>query len=155
MTARSWSSGAHGKLPRPAQPSGTALFTRLSQRRHSRGAGFHQFIQWLGGCHGFQSINGRLVGLDTQNTIDPMLIACPSCSTTYMSEPASLGPAGRTVRCARCQTTWFADASNITRDIAARFVVFFRRTTGQFTQFEIRQHANFEGSAGGSVFPCD
>ncbi len=41
-----------------------------------------------------------------------MLIACPSCSTSYLTEAASLGPAGRTVRCARCKTTWFADASN-------------------------------------------
>jgi predicted Zn finger-like uncharacterized protein len=57
--------------------------------------------------------------LDTQNTIDPMLIACPSCSTSYMSEPASLGPVGRTVRCARCKTTWFADASNTMPEITA------------------------------------
>ena len=26
---------------------------------------------WSGGCHGFRSINGRLVRLNTQNTIDP------------------------------------------------------------------------------------
>lgn len=42
------------------------------------------------------------------NTIDAMLIACPNCSTSYMIDPASLGDAGRTVRCARCKTTWFA-----------------------------------------------
>jgi predicted Zn finger-like uncharacterized protein len=41
-------------------------------------------------------------------TIDPMLIACPNCSTSYEIDPASLGEAGRTVRCARCKTTWFA-----------------------------------------------
>jgi predicted Zn finger-like uncharacterized protein len=41
-------------------------------------------------------------------TTDPMLIACPNCSTSYMIDPASLGEAGRTVRCARCKTTWFA-----------------------------------------------
>lgn len=39
-----------------------------------------------------------------------MQIACPSCSTSYEIDPASLG-AGRTVRCARCKTTWFADGS--------------------------------------------
>ncbi|MGB7658350.1 MAG: MJ0042-type zinc finger domain-containing protein, partial [Pseudolabrys sp.] len=33
-----------------------------------------------------------------------MLIACPNCSTSYMIDPASLGEAGRTVRCARCKT---------------------------------------------------
>ena len=37
-----------------------------------------------------------------------MLIACPSCATSYTINPASLGEAGRTVRCARCKTTWFA-----------------------------------------------
>jgi predicted Zn finger-like uncharacterized protein len=36
-----------------------------------------------------------------------MLIVCPSCSTSYMIDPASLGQAGRTVRCARCRGTWF------------------------------------------------
>jgi predicted Zn finger-like uncharacterized protein len=37
-----------------------------------------------------------------------MLIVCPSCATSYMIDPAALGPAGRTVRCARCKVTWFA-----------------------------------------------
>jgi len=39
-----------------------------------------------------------------------MQIHCPSCATSYMIEPASLGAAGRTVRCSRCSTTWFAAA---------------------------------------------
>ena len=37
-----------------------------------------------------------------------MLIVCPSCATSYMIDPASVGSGGRTVRCARCKTTWFA-----------------------------------------------
>src|SRR5471030_3164043 len=37
-----------------------------------------------------------------------MLIVCPSCTTSYLIDPASVGPAGRTVRCARCKVTWFA-----------------------------------------------
>ncbi len=37
-----------------------------------------------------------------------MLIVCPSCATSYTIDPAALGPAGRTVRCARCKVTWFA-----------------------------------------------
>lgn len=41
-----------------------------------------------------------------------MLIVCPTCATSYMIEPASLGPAGRTVRCARCKATWFAGGQN-------------------------------------------
>ena len=40
-----------------------------------------------------------------------MLIVCPSCSTSYTIEPGSLGSAGRIVRCARCKTAWFAEAS--------------------------------------------
>lgn len=40
-----------------------------------------------------------------------MLIVCPSCATSYTVEPASLGPAGRTVRCARCKESWFAGGS--------------------------------------------
>jgi len=39
-----------------------------------------------------------------------MLIVCPSCATSYMIDPGSVGPAGRTVRCARCRATWFAGA---------------------------------------------
>lgn len=39
-----------------------------------------------------------------------MLIVCPTCATSYMIDPASLGPAGRTVRCVRCKATWFAEA---------------------------------------------
>jgi predicted Zn finger-like uncharacterized protein len=37
-----------------------------------------------------------------------MLIVCPSCATSYMIDPAAVGPDGRGVRCARCKTTWFA-----------------------------------------------
>jgi predicted Zn finger-like uncharacterized protein len=48
-----------------------------------------------------------------------MMIVCPSCATSYMIDPASLGPAGRMVRCARCQTTWFADAPTSAPDVTA------------------------------------
>jgi len=37
-----------------------------------------------------------------------MLITCPHCATGYQVDPISLGPDGRTVRCARCRTEWFA-----------------------------------------------
>lgn len=36
-----------------------------------------------------------------------MLIVCPSCATSYKIDPASVGPAGRMVRCARCKTAWY------------------------------------------------
>jgi predicted Zn finger-like uncharacterized protein len=42
-----------------------------------------------------------------------MLIVCPSCTTSYMIEPASLGPAGRNVRCARCRETWFVNPPQV------------------------------------------
>jgi predicted Zn finger-like uncharacterized protein len=38
-----------------------------------------------------------------------MLIVCPDCTTSYEIDAAKLG-AGRSVRCARCASTWFAAA---------------------------------------------
>ena len=46
-----------------------------------------------------------------------MLIVCPSCATSYMVDPATLGPAGRTVRCARCKVSWFAGGSGPERNL--------------------------------------
>jgi predicted Zn finger-like uncharacterized protein len=40
-----------------------------------------------------------------------MLIVCPSCATSYLIDQAAVGAAGRTVRCARCKTTWLAGAA--------------------------------------------
>jgi predicted Zn finger-like uncharacterized protein len=37
-----------------------------------------------------------------------MLIVCPNCATSYMIDQVAVGPAGRTVRCARCKTAWLA-----------------------------------------------
>jgi predicted Zn finger-like uncharacterized protein len=48
-----------------------------------------------------------------------MLIACPNCSTSYAIDPTSLGPAGRTVRCARCKGTWFADGAKPEPELTA------------------------------------
>jgi predicted Zn finger-like uncharacterized protein len=39
-----------------------------------------------------------------------MLIHCPTCSTSYEVKPSALGAAGRSVRCVRCRTVWFANA---------------------------------------------
>jgi predicted Zn finger-like uncharacterized protein len=48
-----------------------------------------------------------------------MLIVCPSCATSYMIDQASVGPAGRTVRCARCKVTWVAGEPKNTPDVTA------------------------------------
>lgn len=48
-----------------------------------------------------------------------MLIICPTCATSYMIDPASLGPAGRTVRCARCKATWFAEGQQAEPELSA------------------------------------
>ncbi len=48
-----------------------------------------------------------------------MLIACPSCATSYQIDPASVGPAGRMVRCARCKTTWFAGGPKSAPEVTA------------------------------------
>src|SRR5947207_11239881 len=39
-----------------------------------------------------------------------MLIVCPHCATSYDIKPSALGDEGRSVRCQRCQTVWFASA---------------------------------------------
>jgi predicted Zn finger-like uncharacterized protein len=39
-----------------------------------------------------------------------MLIVCPTCAATYDVAPDRLGASGRSVRCVRCRTVWFANA---------------------------------------------
>jgi predicted Zn finger-like uncharacterized protein len=48
-----------------------------------------------------------------------MLIICPSCATSYMIDPASVGAGGRAVRCARCKTTWFAGGAKTAPEVTA------------------------------------
>jgi predicted Zn finger-like uncharacterized protein len=40
--------------------------------------------------------------------IDSMQIICPHCTTSYAIDLATLGMAGRTVRCSRCKEVWLA-----------------------------------------------
>ena len=35
-----------------------------------------------------------------------MILTCPACATRYSADPASLGPQGRMVRCAKCNQSW-------------------------------------------------
>ena len=106
-------------IPWPAHPSRLRFLQVYDEAAIAAGVEVTQFAAWTGGFHGFRSINGRLVRFGQPNTIDPMLIVCPNCSTSYTIEPASLGSAGRTVRCARCKTTWFADTSNAASEVTA------------------------------------
>jgi predicted Zn finger-like uncharacterized protein len=46
-----------------------------------------------------------------------MLIVCPTCTTSYMIDAASLGPDGRTVRCARCRASWHAGGPEKSADV--------------------------------------
>ncbi|MDB5576689.1 MAG: thioredoxin [Bradyrhizobium sp.] len=43
-----------------------------------------------------------------------MPIICPHCSTSYAVNPATLGAAGRTVRCSRCKEVWLARPEDAT-----------------------------------------
>ncbi len=51
-----------------------------------------------------------------------MHIICPHCSTSYAIDLATLGAAGRTVRCSRCKEVWLArpeDATEIPAQVSA------------------------------------
>ncbi len=51
-----------------------------------------------------------------------MHIICPHCSTSYAIDLATLGAAGRTVRCSRCKEVWLArpeDATEIAAQVPA------------------------------------
>lgn len=42
-----------------------------------------------------------------------LIISCPDCSTRYKTSAESVGTNGRTVRCAKCGTTWFVPGTDI------------------------------------------
>ena len=42
-----------------------------------------------------------------------MHIICPHCTTSYAIELATLGVAGRTVRCSRCRQVWLARPQDV------------------------------------------
>ncbi len=48
-----------------------------------------------------------------------MHIVCPHCSTSYAINVATLGAAGRTVRCSRCKEVWLARQEDAVEQVAA------------------------------------
>jgi predicted Zn finger-like uncharacterized protein len=66
------------------------------------------------------ALTGRLVG--SARTVcgeRPMRINCPNCATSYHLDPSALGLSGRSVRCVRCRTVWFAANTEALSEIAA------------------------------------
>jgi predicted Zn finger-like uncharacterized protein len=49
--------------------------------------------------------------------IGSMHISCPHCTTSYAIDPATLGAAGRTVRCSRCKEVWLARPEDATETV--------------------------------------
>jgi predicted Zn finger-like uncharacterized protein len=50
--------------------------------------------------------------------IGSMHIVCPHCTTSYAIDLATLGAAGRTVRCSRCKEVWLARPEDATEVLA-------------------------------------
>ncbi|WP_095012586.1 MJ0042-type zinc finger domain-containing protein [Tsuneonella mangrovi] len=48
-----------------------------------------------------------------------MIIACPACATRYVVPDTAIGIEGRTVRCAKCRTSWFQEGPQLAAEPAA------------------------------------
>jgi predicted Zn finger-like uncharacterized protein len=70
-----------------------------------------------------------------------MQIVCPNCATAYQVEPSSVGASGRSVRCARCRTVWFAASTDALSEIA------------ESHRAEMAQFAAASGDAGPESWP--
>lgn len=45
-----------------------------------------------------------------------MILTCPSCATRYYADDGSIGPNGRSVRCASCTHTWYVESQLVLND---------------------------------------
>lgn len=48
-----------------------------------------------------------------------MVVTCPNCRARYAVDPLKIGPAGRTVQCARCSHRWFETIASPPADVVA------------------------------------
>lgn len=53
------------------------------------------------------------------DAVSTLVISCPDCQTSYKAKADSFGSDGRTVRCARCGSTWFVPAPDIIDQLTA------------------------------------
>jgi predicted Zn finger-like uncharacterized protein len=74
-----------------------------------------------------------------------MLIICPHCATSYQVEQSAVGQAGRSVRCMRCRTVWFAANTAALSEAA----VAHRSDVAQFATTELEPDAPLSGSDAG------
>jgi predicted Zn finger-like uncharacterized protein len=60
-----------------------------------------------------------------------MHIICPHCTTSYAIDPATLGAAGRNVRCSRCKEVWLARPEDAVEMTPARAMASASQTSGE------------------------
>jgi predicted Zn finger-like uncharacterized protein len=83
-----------------------------------------------------------------------MLIACPSCDTSYDVELQSLSPNGRQVRCARCRMVWRAEPSHADKLILAAAAIAPGADDGAGEATISPSADAFEGAAGDVLPPA-
>ena len=60
-----------------------------------------------------------------------MHIICPHCTTSYAIDPATLGAAGRNVRCSRCKEVWLARPEDAVEMAPARAMASASQTSAE------------------------
>jgi predicted Zn finger-like uncharacterized protein len=60
-----------------------------------------------------------------------MILTCASCLTRYYADDAAIGSSGRSVRCAACGHTWFAEAVSAVEEAAIRAPALTRETVAR------------------------
>jgi predicted Zn finger-like uncharacterized protein len=86
-----------------------------------------------------------------------MLLVCPNCSTSYQVGAPAIGERGRSVRCARCRTIWFAElpaeepAGRVSESVADEAVTAFRAELGAAADPPARDQSPAPPTAGAAV----